>query len=433
MKHFYLKPFPIAFIFFLIPLLGQAQSNFKKGFVVSAPGDTLHGYINYQELGGKEPRTLAFKSGEAEQNIREFTPATSRFVALEDLVAYQSFQGRISQDAIKTNNLSMVMDTSTLVAQVYLKVVLQGPNVALYSYTDAIKTRYFLRKKQGPIQELGFRKYYITSGHNANRQIQTLKPFTGQLWLAALDLQLGTPALEKKIKQAQYTSRDLEEIVNLLNQVDPEQLPKQKKNTRFFAGLGAIQTSFGINGIHSLAVNTVSPASYSPKVSLGLDAFQNRHIQRLFYRAELVLYRVSANISGHDQDRLHDRTFRQTFQQTTLSLVPQVAYNLYNRENLKLNLGMGAAINFSAYSNNVYQELYTKKSDGTVASDEKLEDEFQFASFWYSIPVRAGVMLKQKTDISLQYFIPSPLTRQAYYSITQGSLQIGINHFFNRN
>lgn len=49
----------------------------------------MRGFINYQELGGKEPRSLAFKAREADKNSQEFSPATSRWVHITGLATYQ--------------------------------------------------------------------------------------------------------------------------------------------------------------------------------------------------------------------------------------------------------------------------------------------------------------------------------------------------------
>jgi hypothetical protein len=258
MKYFYL-----ALVCLLSPALLLAQTNFKKGLVVNIQGDTLRGFIDYQEWGGQEPHLLAFKTAEADANIQEFTPATSKYVAIAGLVAYQSYQGRISMDATSLTHLPNMIDTTRQVAHIYFKVIQQGKNVSLYSYTDEIKTRYFLQSQGGKVQELGFKKFY----YNQTTTIRTLKNYIGQLWLAAMEVQLGTPALKKKIESAQYQEKDLAAIVSYLNQMEqPEQ--QQKSNIRFFAGLGINRTSFTVEGQHHLASNNHSQVSYLPKLSL---------------------------------------------------------------------------------------------------------------------------------------------------------------------
>ncbi|MGV3640109.1 MAG: hypothetical protein ACO1NZ_06280, partial [Adhaeribacter sp.] len=327
--------------------------------MVSTQGDTLQGYINYQELGGKEPRTLAFKSGEADQSIREFTPATSRYVALEGLVAYQSFQGRISQDAITLKNLSHGADSSTLKSHIFLRVLQKGKNASLYAFADELKTRYFLQLREGDIRELAFKKYY----YNHTTQVRTLKNYVGQLWLTAVQLQQDSPALKKKIEAAQYASEDLLAIVSQLNGLNEEDQNKlRKKNTRFFAGLGLSRTAFTVEGDHALARTGKSKDSYLPKISLGVDVFQNRDIQKFFFRGELILHAASADISGTSQEFSTDRTFNQSFKQPTLTVAPQLGYNLYNRDNLKFNLGLGVSFNFSTYIDNYYHKTTTYRS-----------------------------------------------------------------------
>ena len=393
---------------------------------MTVQGDTLQGLIDYQEWGGREPRLLVFKTAEADANIREFTPATSKYVAITGLAAYQSYRGRISLDATSLKHLPNMVDTTRQAVYIYLKVMQQGKHVSLYSYTDELKTRYFLQHQGGKVQELGFKKYY----YDQTSRIRISKNYIGQLWLAAMELQLGTPALKKKIESAQYQDKDLTAIVRYLNQME-EPEAQQKSNTRFFAGLGINRTSFAVEGQHHLASNNHSRVSYLPKISLGLDLFRNRHIQRFFFRGEVILHLAAADISSQQQDDRLKRSFNQSFIQPTVSLAPQLVYNLYNLENLKFNLGIGASLNFSAYANNIYHILSTTPANGQVLGDSKIKGHHQFTSFWYAFPLRAGLILNQKTDVSLLYFLPASISQYLNYSFTRSSLQLGLNYLFN--
>lgn len=423
MKNIYL-----ALVCLLVPFYGLAQANFKKGFIVNTQGDTLRGFIDYQELGGKEPTTLTFKSLETDKSSREFTPATSQYALISDLVTYRSFQGRISMDATSLNHLPGHIDTTTRAATVYLKTIQQGKNVSLYTYTDALKTRYFLQKKDGSIQELGFKKHYYKQTNN----IVTLKGYIGQLWLTAVELQLGSPALKKKIESAHYTEGDLAAIGMQLNQLALSPKQRQGHNTRSFVGLGINRTVFAVKGQHSLATNAKSKASYLPTLSSGLDVFLNRDIQQFFFRGEVMLHLAAADITSRQQDSRLDRTFNQVFWQPTVTLAPQVIYNLYNREDLKFNLGAGIAFNLSTYLNNVYHTQSTTRADGQQFSDSKVKEHHKFSSIWFAFPLRTGLILNQKTDISVLYFIPSSLTRYLRYSFSRSSLQLGVNYLFSR-
>jgi hypothetical protein len=426
MKHFYL-----ALVCLLSPFILQAQANFKKGWVVNIQGDTLRGFINYQEWGGKEPGTLAFKTKEADKNIQEFTPAALRQAVITDLVAYQSFRGRISMDPTAINRIPQTMDTTKQTVAVFLKVVEQGKNVSLFSYTDDIKTRYFLQKnKDGTVQELILKKHYQGQSNN----IRTIRTYIGQLWWSALELQLGTPALQRKIEAAQYLERDFVSIVRPLNQIDERQTPQQRQsNIRFFGGLGTSRSSFTVEGKHVLAGKTESKTSYYPKISLGLDVFQNRNIQRFFFRGELILHLAAADITGQQSWTLSNEKNNQSFLQSTFSVAPQLVYNLYNRENLKFNLGLGVSYNFSTYSRNIYHIQYLNRLNGQPNEDRRIKDHHQFTAIWFAIPLRAGLILNQKMDISFLYFMPAPISRYNSFSFSRSSLQAGVNYLFNRN
>jgi hypothetical protein len=426
-----MKTFYLAIACLLSPFFGLAQANFKKGYVVNTQGDTLRGFINYQELRGKEPGLLAFKTSGSDKATLEFPPATSRYAEITGLVAYQSFQGRISMDVTVLPRLSHGMDTTKQAVTIYLKVLQKEKNVSLFSYTDQLKTRFFLQVKEGQIQELGFKKYY----YKQTNSVRTLKPFTGQLLLAAMDLNLNTPALQKQIASAQYQALDLVAIASILNELDPQQQDQQlsqRNNTRFFTGLSINHTDFSVKGQHPLASNAESKTSYLPAVSLGLDLFLNPHIQQLFFREELILHLASADISSKQQGTLSDLFFNQSFFQPTISLVSQLGYNLYNKENLKLNLGIGGAANFSAYLDNEYHTRYINRLDERLSNERKEKDHHQFTTVWVAFPIRAGLVLNQKTDISLLYTLPSAINRYTNFSFYRSSLQLGVHYLFKR-
>jgi hypothetical protein len=143
----------------------------------------------------------------------------------------------------------------------------------------------------------------------------------------------------------------------------------------------------------------------------------------------VILHLAAADISSQQQDDLLNRTFNQSFLQPTVSLAPQLAYNLYNLENLKFNLGIGASLNFSTYANNIYHTLSTSPANGKVLSDTKIKNQHQFNAFWYAFPLRAGLILNQKMDVSFLYFLPASISQK--YSFSRRSLQLGVNYLFN--
>ncbi|MGV3640848.1 MAG: hypothetical protein ACO1NZ_10035, partial [Adhaeribacter sp.] len=155
-------------------------------------------------------------------------------------------------------------------------------------------------------------------------------------------------------------------------------------------------------------------------------------IQKFFFRGELILHAASADISGTSQEFSTDRTFNQSFKQPTLTVAPQLGYNLYNRDNLKFNLGLGVSFNFSTYIDNYYHKTTTYRSNGQVMSDRNTKGEHQFTGTWFAIPLRAGLVLNQKTDISLLYFLSSPITRYIEYSFSRNTLQLGLNYHFSK-
>jgi hypothetical protein len=115
--------------------------------------------------------------------------------------------------------------------------------------------------------------------------------------------------------------------------------------------------------------------------------------------------------------------------------VSQLGYNVFNKEKLKLHLGIGGAINYSVYLDNVFLTQVLTRSDGKVVVSTRREEQYKLSPFWIAVPLRTGLTLNQKTDISLLYSFPSGLTQDPQYvgySYTRSSLQLNVNYLFKR-
>ncbi|MGZ3814058.1 MAG: hypothetical protein ACXVJN_20060, partial [Mucilaginibacter sp.] len=73
--------YKLSVLFFLLPLISVAQSNYKPGYVVTLKGDTIHGFINYREW-NKNPRQIAFKNDINGRKGEEFTIKNAKAFAI---------------------------------------------------------------------------------------------------------------------------------------------------------------------------------------------------------------------------------------------------------------------------------------------------------------------------------------------------------------
>lgn len=127
----------------LLPTLSFAQSNYKPGYVINLKGDTLKGFINYQEWGAN-PDAIGFKSSLSDRDSKTLTPSDISYFNITGLDTYQRYSGPISMDATDKDHIGSFRDTTSKVAAVFLRAIQKGNNVALYAYTDGLKSRFFI-------------------------------------------------------------------------------------------------------------------------------------------------------------------------------------------------------------------------------------------------------------------------------------------------
>ncbi|MGY0040315.1 hypothetical protein [Pedobacter sp. NJ-S-72] len=107
--------------------------------------DTLRGYIDYKEW-SLNPSSMAFKT-DPDAGIQDFNVKNSLAWSIDGLESFQKYEVDISMSQIGLDRLSVGPDNSKKKAVVFLKVLQTGKNATLFSYTDAIKQRFYLLEK----------------------------------------------------------------------------------------------------------------------------------------------------------------------------------------------------------------------------------------------------------------------------------------------
>ena len=422
----------VLYLFLLLPLLSAAQSNYKPGLVVTTQGDTLKGFINYREW-DLAPKTITFQTSENSGKIQEFNATNTSYFEVTGMEAYSGYETSISMDRVDVGSLSVGSpNISPTTEYVFLKRLQDGAKVSLYSYKDNIKERFFiLENGEDKPQELLYRRYYDT--RNSNRII-TQYGYVGQFINVARRYGLLTDKLQRKIEDAAYKEQDLLRIVSQLNGLSEEEaeLGKQGKiSIRLFAGLALSRGTMEVKVKNPFADSDENPASYMPRLAFGADVFLNRNVQQLVFRLEAGLTNASYQMKKKEISGGGTSYYELTYDvaQLTASVTPQVIYNLYNRDNLKLYLGGGYAFNFSNYSKNIYRRKYI---DPTIDLETLYETDnyMVLTSSWSTYMLRAGVVLNRKYELSAMYLAPSPITKYANYEVATGTFNVGINYLF---
>lgn len=409
-------------LMFVAPVMSLAQSNFQQGYVVTNSKDTLLGYVNYKES-TNNPKTFDFKTKTGD--IVRYTVNNCSAYGIDHMDAFERYEVRISQSQISTSELSNGPDTTQLTDAVFLKVLQKGENLTLFSYTDKIKERFYIMEKgQSKPYEL-IRQLYLKPDQSS--MVVTDDRYLRQLLLVIRKIKNGISEEEKKLERLSYKGYELKKLVAYLNGQEVEK--SKYKKTRYFAGAGMSVTQAKYSGNAALASPSAeTKMSYMPYVTVGADVFVNPAIRKLVFRTELTLF-MSKNENSL-RIAAPDSYVKHTFDQISVAFSPQIIYHLYNTDNFKAFLGVGAGLNFSSYSNNLH---ITDTKYGAVSTHYERKDFIELEKFNFAVPLTAGVTLNKKMEIVAGYQFPSAITRYAYYSIGMERYRIGVNYLFGKH
>ena len=401
----------LLLIAILFPCAVMAQNNFKPGFVITTKGDTLRGEIDLTH--NNNLKEIRFRSSPADKS-QTFTPANINYYSVANVASYQSYDGKISTGHIDISKISNVRDTSSIQANVFLKIEQQGDRVNLYSYSDNIKTRYFIKEagSKQPV-ELEFRVYFVDAGLV---QVKNEDYYKIQLSNLAVKYDAENEKLINLIKQITYRTYDLQAVCKMINKGRIVANNSNLKYFRFFAGIALNSIKTDPKDYSLLFYHAAASTYVFPKIMVGADFYPDPVVKKFVVRAELSATKNKYNTSVDSY--LDSRPLSKTtygFDQFTIAFTAQFLYNFYYTDDFKLYGGAGVSANFSSYSGNIYHNLYT---------DQIQNDALDLPKTWASFPIKAGAVINNKIDISAGYVPAANLT------FSQSSMQIGVGYYF---
>jgi hypothetical protein len=213
----------LATLFICVSVLSNAQEGFLKGFIINNAGDTIEGLIEPWR-GALNPASFKFKTT-PEWEVKTYDTTNVNYFSI-DGQGYRRFTVPISmdsQDPKKAASTSDVIEPVT--STVFLEVIMTGKKITLLSYTDEVKTRFYMtnQKNNTPI-ELIYRVMKINSDPylSTRLSVQYRKgnpykynfAYRGMLANVADEVGVMTDKLKFKIKKCGYNSASIREIVD---------------------------------------------------------------------------------------------------------------------------------------------------------------------------------------------------------------------------
>jgi len=409
-------------IFTAFPVLLFAQSNYKPGYVVSSRGDTLRGVIDFREW-DFSPEFINFKHAVTDAQSTKYSPGNLSYAEVTGLTAFRTYTGSITNDSTNPNNRAgdeTAPDTSMRMAAIFLKVLEAGSKVALYSFKDEYKTRFFIA--QAPDfkpTELIYRASRLSEQNTYRKQLSAVA-----LKFNELDDQTIT-----RIALAEYNEDDLVKVANKINHISAETYKKKHytgKSYDFFVGAGV--------NINNVSPSSGSPyygsggragTSYLPAVFFGANLFANPATRKLQFRIELSAAQ-SRYKSLYTNKYYPYLPTEACYDELALSATPMIIFNVYNADNLKIFGGAGMSASYYNFSNSY---LGTQKHDNSE-SDIAANNPYFFNTFDNTFVLRAGVQVGKHLIIFGDYQSGVSSTKGGYFELSSTCEHIGLNYLF---
>lgn len=413
--------------FLMLPFCLLAQSNFKSGYIVNLKGDTTKGFVDYREW-GENPQRINFKASQQGPTEQHSTADLKAFniIGFED---YQRYELPVSMNAIKTADLPSGIDTSFVIQPVFLRVILIGKKITLYQYVDKLKERFYTAEGANIPVEL---KRLLYRDLNENSLVREVNTFRLQLQRLVSTYQPDNQPLLNQTKRATFGQSEFFKIVAAINGNNAGQtnINARHDGIDFFIGIAANASQTKITGQSNFSSVNAS-VSILPQITLGANFYINKNVKRWAFKPEIDIMANNADFLYHGviTDYMnvykYDETFK--FKQYALSLNPQIAYNFYNKADLKLFLAAGAAFNACSYSN---AEHVVTNENGEKHYDRVMPGGL--LSIYYNGTAKAGLIVSNKLEVYVHYSTSSSVSNAAIYSINVSQYRIGINYLFGK-
>jgi len=422
-------PVKLLFLMLVLPLFTTAQSNYRPGYVVTTKGDTVKGFIDYQTW-DNNPSSISFKSTATDREKRAFSIRDMTSFSIDGLATYKKFVCFISTDITDPRHVIEGRDTSFRIDTVFLKVLQKGKNLALYSFTDILKTRFYIGEAPDyQPTELVYRLYIDRDATNIAGNTVNENTYQKQLFALAnkynaMDDKM-TALLEDEFLK--YAVEDLQRIVSQINGFSKAEFEKKYRDRTqlsFYAGLFANSSATSsASGSAYTSGGGHSSSSLLPGIVFGMTAEPNPGFSKVNFRLD-----VSVNSSKfNDVYPLKVIPYgqaRATYNQLGIYFDPHVIFDIYSSPGFKFYLGLGASVSFNFYSDQYFE------SEGDNTNPFFPKEPFYFNQVNVAFMVTGGFRIGSNLELYFSYFTPTTTTSGDYFALSNQVEQIGISYFF---
>jgi hypothetical protein len=336
-------------------------------------------------------------------------------------------------DETNTSRLGHGKDTTSSIGTVFLKIVQNGKNVALYAYTDALKRRFYIGEAPDySPKELIYKIYYNNGDdlHNGGTVIDNT--YQKQLFALANKYNVLNDDLTKTIENTDYIEPDLLLIVSRINKISKAEYQKkyaESAKIELYAGVGANITSYSAGPSSPYTAGGGSSSKATGEELLGgINIILNPQTDRLELHGELSLAQSSFN-SSYQLKVYPYGTAKASFSETDFSFEPSVIYNFYNSDNFKFFLGAGIDASDSHYANPFFSAGNNLNQASTSSSAPY---NYFFTKINTTFLFKTGIKIDKKYEVFANYIANNPATGGGYFQLNDNHIQAGFIYHFGK-
>ena len=413
-----------TFFFLFLSSHLAAQSNYRKGYIISNAGDTVRGVIDYRQW-KKNPEMIKMKMGLTSDETKTLTVSEISAFQVDQFDIYERAYILIDttpEDLARLNQNSVY---SAKADTVFLRILLKS-KISLYEFVDE-KVHYYVREAGGDCIEL-MHNFSLTSDNRLNKSIE----YKRQLAKLATGAE-NFDDLYSTIERAEYTEKDITSILEKLNQqskaITLYKTRTAKAQISTFVGSGLVFSAMRFKGP---AAPDVSKLSYSnsnqPLINIGFDLPMSRDRGKIVLRGALSYYRQGYEGTGTKMN------FSGTVDSLNYGLMishlsPSCSflYNVINSPTNKFYLGAGASFNFSSYPENHYTIVNAFSSSKT-----ELDPYLMFKKTWLGINGMAGYVFQQRYELATTVRAGGSFTNFKGFGVTPSAVALNFNYHFGK-
>lgn len=403
-----MKTLNLILFIFLLPFLASSQTNFKPGYVINLKGDTIKGYIDYRGW-DKTPTSISFKHDTSSHDSKQLTKNDINFFSITGVESYQKFIGTISLNIIDLDHLSYESDSTYRVDTVFFKVLQIGNNIALYSYTDQLKTRYYFGENPDyKPKELIFRIFKNPGIVEKNKDViqegNTFieNAYQRQLFAIANKYNSMDDELTKLFSNGNYKEDYLLKVVGKINKIKTYDSNKNTQaKVNYFVGGG-----LSFDSPHEQSYGGTNPSTF-PLISGGINIIPKPKSEKVEIRLEvqIALSKYNSNFSVSNP----------TYNIFNVSLFPQIIFNVYNKEDFKIFLGGGIALSHHSYYN----------------IDPSLNGYYT-SNFSNTFLLKAGIKTSKKIAFYMNILTDYSVNTGDFSNIFKNTVNVGVLYFWGK-